>query len=289
MIIRNIEEITKKPTQHWVGDGFHVSNYFPSTRNYLNRFSPFILLDYNPKEMFQPTSIRRGVGAHPHRGFETVTFAFEGAVEHHDNKNHHGIIYPGNIQWMTAGSGVMHKEYHEADFSQTGGYFHMIQLWVNLPSKMKMIQPNYQAIKSNEMGVYQYNNAKVTVYAGEYKTVLGPAKTQSLMNIYRVDLDEQATIILKEKATFNLGLLVIEGNCVINQEEIHSGDFILFKNEEGEALVETLSEKVSLIVLSGEPIDEPVVAMGPFVMNSRKEITEAYIDFENGKFGSDNF
>ena len=150
--VRPIELVVDGPRNHWVGDGFQVSNYFPSGKNLLERFTPFILMDYNAPVEFPPSDIPRGVGPHPHRGFETVTFAFEGAVEHHDNKGNHGIIYPGDVQWMTAGAGIMHKEYHEKEFSKTGGVFHMIQLWVNLPLKDKMTAPRYQAITHDDMG-----------------------------------------------------------------------------------------------------------------------------------------
>ncbi len=171
--VRKIETIFKGPRTHWVGDGFHVSNYFPSGKNLLERFTPFILMDYNAPMEFLPSDTPRGVGPHPHRGFETVTFAFEGAVEHHDNRGNHGIIYPGDVQWMTAGAGIMHKEYHEKEFSNAGGIFHMIQLWVNLPKKDKMTEPRYQAITKSDMGkaVLSDNQGNVTVVAGKFNEV----------------------------------------------------------------------------------------------------------------------
>lgn len=286
--LRNIELIIHQPRQHWVGDGFHVSNYFPSGKNLLTRFSPFLLLDYNPKEFFQPSLEPRGVGAHPHRGFETVTFAFEGSVEHHDNHMNHGIIYPGDVQWMTAGSGVMHKEYHESSFQEKGGFFHMIQLWVNLPKDLKMTTPSYQALTSDTFGKVQEEGLEVTVFAGNYLQGKGSARTHSPMNIYKVDLTEGKSVILNEPSNFNFGLLVIKGEIVVNQETISNSDFVLFENTEGSVDIKA-SEESSFVVLSGLPLEGNVVAYGPFVMSSKEEINQAYFDFQQGKFGTEDF
>ncbi len=288
---RSIELSMQGPPTHWVGNGFKVSNYFPSGQNLLERFTPFILLDYNAPAEFSPSETPRGVGPHPHRGFETVSFAFEGAVEHHDNKGNHGIIYPGDVQWMTAGSGIMHKEYHEKSFSKTGGIFHMIQLWVNLPKKDKMTKPAYQAIENKDMGKLSLSDEQgsITVVAGEFDGVKGSAKTHTPMNIYVIDLNKNGKVTLNEPGDYNFGILVLSGTVNVNDELHESKDFILFKNEDGTVKLEATSENVKILVLSGEPINEPIAAGGPFVMNTKEELRQANEDFYNGEFGTSDF
>lgn len=293
-IFRPIERILRGAHSHWVGDGFYVKQYFPSGQNieFFNRFSPFILLDYNEPYYFEATNKTVGVGAHPHRGFETVTLAISGKVEHHDNKGNHGIIGPGDIQWMTAGSGILHKEYHEKEYAQKGRTFHMIQLWVNLPQKYKMVEPKYQSLLNENMGKFslQDNMGEVTVYAGQVQGVKGPAKTFSPINLYKVTLKKNGTIKLNEPADFNTGALVINGSVKINDNQIlEQGSFILFENKEGNIELEGISDEVSLIFLSGEPLNEPVVAQGPFVMNTEEEIIQANLDFYTGLFGESDF
>lgn len=289
--VRPIELVGDGPRNHWVGDGFQVSNYFPSGKNLLERFTPFILMDYNAPVEFPPSDIPRGVGPHPHRGFETVTFAFEGAVEHHDNKGNHGIIYPGDVQWMTAGAGIMHKEYHEKEFSKTGGVFHMIQLWVNLPMKDKMTAPRYQAITHDDMGkaLLPDEQGKVTVVAGMFNKTKGPAKTFSPMNIYIIDLINNSKVTLEEPGNFNMGILILDGEIKVNGESRKTKDFVLFKNEDGVVNIEAESENAKIFVLSGEPINEPIAAGGPFVMNTVEELGQANEDFNFGKFGTFDF
>ena len=289
--VRQIDMIFEGPRTHWVGDGFNVSNYFPSGRNLLERFTPFILMDYNAPMEFLPSDTQRGVGPHPHRGFETVTFAFEGAVEHHDNKGNHGIIYPGDVHWMTAGGGIMHKEYHEKEFSKSGGMFHMIQLWVNLPKKDKMTEPRYQAITKEDMGktILSHNQGNVTVVAGMFNDIKGPAKTFTPMNIYIVDLINNGKVTLEEPGHFNMGMLILEGDVKVNGESCNTKDFVLLKNEDGHVNIESVSETAKIFVLSGEPINEPIAAGGPFVMNTREELMQANMDFNNGEFGTFDF
>lgn len=288
---REIEMSMRVDRTHWVGDGFYVRNYFPSGKNLLERFSPFILMDYNAPTEFAPSETPKGIGPHPHRGFETVTFALEGAVEHHDNEGNHGIIYPGDVQWMTAGSGIMHKEYHEKEFSKTGGIFHLIQLWVNLPKKDKMTQPAYQAIENKDMGKLLLENEQgsITVVAGEFDGVKGPARSHTPMNIYFADLNKNGKITLNEPKNYNFGILILNGTININGEEHNDKDFILFKNEEGQVNIESISENSKIFVLSAEPINEPVAAGGPFVMNTKEELRQANEDFYNGKFGTHEF
>lgn len=289
---RTIENIFKAPEPHMVGDGFRVSQYIPTGIKSMERLSPFLLLDYNEPYYFKPSETRLGVGAHPHRGFETVTIAYDGKVEHHDNKGNHGIIGPGDVQWMTAASGIMHKEYHETEFSKNGGIFHMVQLWVNLPKDKKMIEPKYQPLLKEEMGVLKLDNDKgeISIIAGEVKGVKGPANTFTNINLYNINLKNYGNTTLSEPKNFNTAILILKGEAKVNEDKIcKEGDFIIFDNVEGEILLESLTEESLFLVLSGEPINEPVVSHGPFVMNTLGEILDAYEDFRNNKFGTENF
>lgn len=289
---RTIENIFKAPEPHMVGDGFRVSQYIPTGIKSMERLSPFLLLDYNAPYYFKPSETRLGVGAHPHRGFETVTIAYDGKVEHHDNKGNHGIIGPGDVQWMTAASGIMHKEYHETEFSKNGGTFHMVQLWVNLPKDKKMIEPKYQPLLKEEMGVLKLDNDKgeISIIAGEVNGVKGPANTFTNINLYNINLKNYGNTTLSEPKNFNTAILILKGEAKVNEDKIcKEGDFIVFNNVEGEILLESLTEESLFLVLSGEPINEPVVSHGPFVMNTLGEILDAYEDFRNNKFGTENF
>lgn len=286
---RTIENIFKAPEPHMVGDGFRVSQYIPTGIKSMERLSPFLLLDYNAPYYFKPSETRLGVGAHPHRGFETVTIAYDGKVEHHDNKGNHGIIGPGDVQWMTAASGIMHKEYHETEFSKNGGIFHMVQLWVNLPKDKKMIEPKYQPLLKEEMGVLKLDNDKgeISIIAGEVNRVKGPANTFTNINLYNINLKNYGNTTLSEPKNFNTAILILKGEAKVNEDKIcKEGDFIIFDNVEGEILLESLTEESLFLVLSGEPINEPVVSHGPFVMNTLGEILDAYEDFRNNKFGT---
>nr|WP_300004722.1 pirin family protein [Tissierella sp.] len=289
--LRPIEEKYLIEKEHWVGSGFRVRNYFPEGRNLLERFSPFALMDYNAPKEFPPARSARGIGPHPHRGIETVTFAFQGSVEHHDNDGNHGIIYSGDVQWMTAGAGIMHKEYHGKDFQETGGIFHMIQLWVNLPKKDKFTHPRYQDLKKENMGQYTLPDkmGEVSIVAGNFKGVEGPALTFSPMNIYTLDLKPGASISINEPSDFNTGILVISGDMDINDTLCKENDFILFENKEGSIEINKVESNSKLIILSGEPLNEPVVAGGPFIMNTREELAQASRDYREGKFGTEKF
>lgn len=289
---RTIENIFKAPEPHMVGDGFRVSQYIPTGIKSMERLSPFLLLDYNAPYYFKPSETRLGVGAHPHRGFETVTIAYDGKVEHHDNKGNHGIIGPGDVQWMTAASGIMHKEYHETEFSKNGGIFHMVQLWVNLPKDKKMIEPKYQPLLKEEMGILKLDNDKgeISIIAGEVNGVKGPANTFTNINLYNINLKNYGNTTLSEPKKFNTAILILKGEAKVNEDKIcKEGDFIVFENVGGEILLESLTEESLFLVLSGEPINEPVVSHGPFVMNTLGEILDAYEDFRNNKFGTENF
>lgn len=289
---RTIEGIFRGAPFHMVGDGFRVSNYFPSGNNFQHRISPFILMDYNAPFVFPPSQSVKGVGAHPHRGFETVTIAYEGYIEHHDNHGNHGIIGPGDVQWMTAGSGLLHKEYHETEFSKRGGLFQMIQLWVNLPRAHKMHAPRYQELLNGQMGRVELpdGSGTVRVIAGEYEGVKGPGQTFTPIHLFDMSLKQNGKAQFELPSTFNTAALVLKGEARVNGERTaKEGDFVLFGNSPGSISVEGLTDDTLLIVLSGEPINEPIYQHGPFVMNSREEIIEAFNDFQSGKMGNTDF
>lgn len=285
---RPIEEVLSPTKSHMVGDGFRVVNYLPAGSNFSDRMNPFFLMDFNPEFNFTPTKEPRGVGVHPHRGFETVTIAYKGSVAHNDSTGNSGVINPGDVQWMTAASGILHKEYHETEFSKKGGAFEMVQIWVNLPKKYKMSAPKYQAILGEQKGRFEIENGMGTilVIAGEHKGIKGPAKTFSPVEMYDIRLNENGETELDLPATFNTGLLVVEGEIMVNENStVHEHQYVQFKNDEGEIKI-TASKKSILLLLSGEPINEPVTAYGPFVMNTMEEIKDAFNDFNTGKFGT---
>jgi len=284
---KKLSGIYKGSPFHFVGDGFRVSNYFPNGNQFGKRISPFFLLDYNPPHRFEPSDKPRGVGVHPHRGFETVTIAFEGSVAHHDSYGNSGIIGPGDVQWMTAASGVLHKEYHEKKFAAEGGTFHMLQLWVNLPSKNKMSKPKYQPLTRDMMGKFVLPDKKgmVTIVAGEYNGIKGPASTFSPINLFTVDLKPSGKFDASFPPAYNTGILFTKGTVKINGNYIaKAADFALFENE-GELVSLEAMEDAAFVVFNGEPIDEPVAHYGPFVMNSMDEIRQAFEDYQQGKFG----
>ncbi len=283
---KSIEAIIAPPAPHMVGDGFRVHGFFPGGRIDKKRMSPFFLMDYNSKVDFSPTDKPRGVDVHPHRGFETVTIAYHGRIAHHDSAGNSGIIREGDVQWMTAASGLLHKEYHEESFSKAGGLFQMVQLWVNLPAKYKMTAPKYQEISHRTMGnhVLSDNTGVVEVVAGEYSGTKGPAFTFTPIHLYNAKLKKGANLEFDFPSTYNTGILVVEGSAVINGEAAPADHFILFKNDGDLISVET-SEDAILLVLSGEPIHEPIAQYGPFLMNTREELEQAIEDVNAGKFG----
>lgn len=288
MSTKSVQQVLPPPPPHMVGDGFRVHNFFPSGYTIAqDRMSPFFMLDYNSKIEFPPKDTPRGVGVHPHRGFETVSIAYHGRIAHHDSFGNSGVIGEGDVQWMTAGSGLLHKEYHDKEYAAVGGPFQMVQLWVNLPAKFKMTAPKYQAIQNNQMGRYLLpdNGGEIEVIAGNYEEVKGPASTFTPMHVYNVRLRKGKTCTLNFPAAFNTGILIIEGGVVVNEENVAPADnFILFKND-GEEIRLIAEEDTIALVLSGEPIREPIVAYGPFLMNTKAEIMEAYNDMSQGKFG----
>ncbi len=285
---KQIQKVTQPAAPHMVGDGFKVFNYFPGSIRY-NETSPFVLLDYNAPTVFSPSPKRqRGVGAHPHRGFETVTFVYAGAVAHRDSFGGSGVIREGDVQWMTAGSGLLHEELHEKEFSKKGGYFHALQLWVNLPQKDKMSPPKYQTLLDQQMGRFQIDDkgSVLRVVAGRFKGVEGAASTFTPIEIYDLSLKEGAEVSIELPNSYNSMLLVMQGAVEINHQQLANfKDFVLFAHQ-GELIHLKAVQDSLLIVLSGKPILEPAVQSGPFVMNRSEEIEQAYKDYKAGKFGS---
>jgi quercetin 2,3-dioxygenase len=284
---RTIDRVFRGAPHHWVGDGFHVSNYFPSATESQKRMSPFFLLDYQKPEAFAPTTTRRGVGTHPHRGFETVTIAYQGAIAHRDSTGNGGVIGPGEVQWMTAGGGILHNEFHEQEFAKAGGILHMIQIWVNLPRSHKLAAPKYQALTDQSIVTVPLANDKgvVRVISGAYEDVRGPADTFSPAHMLDLRLKAGAEVRLPTPRDYNTALLVLDGQVTANgSKPVSADEFILFKNDGDEVIVEALKESI-VMFLSGAPIDEPLVHYGPFVMNSVDEINQAIEDFNRGKFG----
>lgn len=285
---RSIEIVVPPRAPHFVGDGFRVHNFIPSSyRLDMERMTPFVMLDYGSKHYFPPTDTPRGVSVHPHRGFETVTIAYKGKVAHHDSAGNSGVIGEGDVQWMTAASGVLHKEYHEEEFSRKGGEFQMVQLWVNLPAKFKMSKPKYQDIPNSRIGKFQLpaGGGVVEVIAGEYNNMKGAASTFTPVNLLNAKLNKGATAEFSFPQHYNTALLVIEGSVNVNGGElIPTNHFVLFEND-GEQFTVEAGDNSIVLVLSGEPINEPIAAQGPFVMNTRAELVQAIQDFHNGKFG----
>ena len=286
MATKSVGFVAAPQQPHYVGDGFRVHNFIPGSHGLtMQRMDPFIMLDYNSKYYFTPSKAPRGVGVHPHRGFETVTIAYKGRVAHNDSSGGGGVIKEGDVQWMTAASGVLHKEYHEEEFSKKGGPFQMIQLWVNLPAKDKMSKPKYQAITNDQLGKYKLDNGGVVeVIAGDFKGVKGAASTFTPIEMYNIKIKKGSLISFDLPEKFNTGILVVEGSVKVNEENAPVDNFILFKNE-GETISIEAKEDSVLFVISGEPINEPIAAYGPFLMNTHKELEEALDDFSKGKFG----
>ena len=274
------------PRGHWVGDGFPVRSLF-SYNGLGQQLSPFLLLDHAGPMEFTPTTAKRGVGEHPHRGFETVTIVYEGGVEHRDSTGSGGTIGPGDVQWMTAGGGIVHEEFHSRAFAQSGGVLHMVQLWVNLPAKDKMTPPRYQTLLSAEIPVVELPQGagQLRVIAGEYAGNRGPAQTFSPVDVWDLRLRAGRTAQPAFAEGRTVALVVLGGTVQINGSEVvRAGQLVVMDRKAGEVFIEANSD-ATVLVLSGEPLNEPIVGYGPFVMNTEKEIHEAIADFNSGKFG----
>ncbi len=285
---KEIVAITTAGEPHMVGDGFRPRNFID--RSLWKQLNPFLLVDYNEPWQLNPTVHPRGVDVHPHKGFETVTIAWQGTLAHEDSSGGKGTIGKGDVQWMTAGSGILHKEFHEEQFSREGGILEMAQLWINLPAASKNVSPSYQDISSksiptvalDEMGSY------ARVIAGNLYNTAGPAHTHTPINVWDTHVAAGSTIRLPFAAGFNAAILLLKGHVMLNDEkQMRAGQMATLDNQEGSLAIEANTDS-HLLVLSGEPINEPIAAYGPFVMNKPEEIQQALADYKAGKFGTLN-
>ena len=286
--MKKVISIAQAAAQHWVGDGFPVQSMF-SYQEGAEAFSPFLLLDYAAPTTFSPAAPsghRRGVGTHPHRGFETVTIVYAGEVEHRDSTGKGGVIGPGDVQWMTAGGGILHQEFHSEAYSKSGGPFQMVQLWVNLPAKDKMAAPGYQAIiDANIPAVSLTTAGAVRVIAGEYAGHKGPARTFTPMNVWDVQLAAGQTADLPQPDGWTTLLVVLGGTVQVNGDAVARESQMVILSREGSDVHIEANNDARVLLLAGQPIEEPIVGYGPFVMNSKQEIAQAIKDFNSGKFG----
>ena len=272
-------------SKHWVGDGFPVRNLFPSN-GVKTQISPFLMLDYAGPTRFEPSNHPRGVDEHPHRGFETVTIAYQGSVDHRDSAGNSGTIHAGDVQWMTAASGVVHEEKHSKDFTEAGGTFEMVQLWVNLPKAHKMTAPRYQTLVKDQIPVVELAaGAQARIIAGELNGASGPARTFTPLNVWDVRLAPGSRAELTIPAGHNTGIVQLKGDVLVNGTPLDGDARMALLSPEGETVTLEGRQDSILLVLSGEPINEPVVNYGPFVMNTRAELQEAIEDYNAGKMG----
>jgi redox-sensitive bicupin YhaK (pirin superfamily) len=284
--MKNIIGIYTSPRPHWVGDGFPVRTLF-SYDNLGKHISPFLLLDHAAPAEFTPTTERRGVGQHPHRGFETVTIVYKGELEHRDSTDSGGTIGPGDVQWMTAASGILHEEFHSESFAKSGGTLEMVQLWVNLPAKDKMADAGYQTILDGDIPNIPLKNlaGSLRLIAGEFDGHTGPARTFTPIDVWDLRLKGGKLLTLDLHEGRNTALVVLHGTVQVNgQESVGEGQLALF-DRDGDQLTLEASQDAVVLLLSGEPIDEPIVGHGPFVMNTEQEIHQAFADFQSGRFG----
>ncbi len=281
--MKNVHSIHRQGEGHWVGDGFPVHTVF----HYQERpeLSPFLLLDHAGPEEFAPGEKQRGVGWHPHRGFETVTVVFDGEVDHEDTAGNGGRIAPGDVQWMTAGAGLLHKELHSGEFTRRGGRFEVLQLWVNLPAKSKMTQPSYQTLLARDIPVVSLpGGGSVRVIAGEFGGAKGPARTFTPVNLLDVRLPAGARVRLSLRDGYTAGLYVLKGKVAVNGEAANGTELVILDRKGDEVLIEALAD-ATVFVMNGAPIDEPVAGYGPFVMNTPREIQQAFADYHAGRLG----
>lgn len=279
---RTISDI-RTATSTNVGDGFIGLNAFHPQGS--QPFSPFLLLDHHGPMQVQPSARQKGVDEHPHRGFETVTIVYDGALEHRDSAGNHGKLFAGDVQWMTAASGIIHEEKHEKEFSRQGGRLDFVQLWVNLPAKNKMSPPNYQDIASTRIPTTVLpGGGKLRVIAGELASLQGPAHTFSPIIVADLSLKNDQSETLSIPVNHTLMVYVLSGSATLNGAVLERGQIAL-TNADGDSITLTTSTEAKLLILAGEPIHEPLAVYGPFVMNTREEIIEAFSDFKAGKMG----
>jgi len=284
--MKKITSVQSNPNRHWVGDGFPVRSLF-SYHTHGVQTSPFLLLDHAGPMQFDPAAKPRGVGEHPHRGFETVTIVYAGEVEHRDSTGAGGKIGPGDVQWMTAASGILHEEFHSHEFTKTGGTLEMVQLWVNLPAKHKMAKPGYQTLLDADIPSVDLPDSagRVRVIAGEFDGHKGPARTFTPIDVWDVRLNANRKVEWKVAEGRTLALIVLHGTVQVNGNQLaREGELVCFERDGSEISIEANND-ATLLLLSGEPIDEPIAGYGPFVMNTEAEIRQAIADFNSGKFG----
>ena len=285
--MRKVLGVYSAPPPHWVGDGFPVRSLF-SHASHGEQVSPFLLLDHAGPAEFPPAERPRGVGEHPHRGFETVTVVYQGEVEHRDSTGQGGVIGPGDVQWMTAASGILHEEFHSRAFTRSGGTLEMVQLWVNLPAKHKNAPPGYQTLLDRDIPAVPLPDdaGTVRVIAGDYAGHRGPARTFTPIDVWDLRPERDRVASLALPGGRNVVLVILGGTVLVNDDAIaREGQFALLDRNGGEVRVEANGD-ARVLVLCGEPIDEPVVMHGPFVMNTADEIRQAMLDFRSGRFGA---
>lgn len=282
--MKQIKGVYPPPPRHWVGDGFPVRTLF-SYNGHANDISPFLLLDHAGPEVFVASDTPRGVGVHPHRGFETVTIVYDGEVSHRDSVGHADTIFTGDVQWMTAGAGILHEEFHSQRFTEHGGTMEMAQLWVNLPAKDKLTPPRYQGIKAQDIPQVALAQGHLRVIAGEYEQVHGPALTYSPLSVWDVTLDQGASQDFSVPGGHSVIVVVLRGELRVNHEHVVRTDHsVIFAHHGSDFCLEALTDS-HVLVLSGEPLNEPIKGYGPFVMSSQQEINQAIDDFNQGRFG----
>ena len=283
--MKTVSLIKRSNGSHWVGDGFPVRNIF-SYHDLARELSPFVLMDYAGPADFAPTDARRGVGAHPHRGFETVTIVYAGGVSHRDSGGGGGTIGPGDVQWMTAGAGVEHEEFHSPEYARRGGPFEMVQLWVNLPARDKMTPPAYQGITDGRIPRATLPNGAGTarIIAGAYGDQQGAARTFTPMNVWDMRLAAGHDVNLRLPEGHTAALFVLHGEIHFDEQRVGAAELAIMERS-GTELAFRVTDEATVLLLSGDPIDEPIAAQGPFVMNSQAEITQAINDYQAGRFG----
>lgn len=285
--MKKVIGVYRNQSMHWVGDGFPVKNLFSYDR-LGQAISPFLLLDYAAPYHFDRTTAQHGVGSHPHRGFETVTVAYQGEVTHKDSAGGGGTIQAGDVQWMTAGSGLVHEEFHSPDFAQHGGLFEMVQLWVNLPAKDKMTEPRYQAITAADIPRIDMDDGAghIRVIAGEFGGHHGPAQTFSSVNMWDGELKADYETFVHVPVGHNALLVVLKGEVAVNGgQKVLDSSIVMFARDGDPAIQLQAYQDTQFLVLTGEPLNEPIQGYGPFVMNTKEEIVQAFQDFNQGKFG----
>ena len=284
--VKEVLAVQKSPSAHWVGDGFPVRSLI-SFDSFGGRLNPFLLLDYGGPVDFPPTQERKGVGEHPHRGFETVTIVYQGELEHRDSTGSQGRIGPGDVQWMTAAAGIVHEEKHAKEFAERGGTLEMVQLWVNLPAKDKMSPPGYQTLLKAQIPTVALPDeaGTVRIIAGDYEGVQGAAKTFTPVNVWDIRLHAGKRAEFALPAGYATALIVLKGKATINGSDAAGETELVLLAAEGEQVSVEAGTDVTLLLLSGEPIREPMANYGPFVMNTEEELKQAFTDYRNGKMG----